>query len=155
MVTPFHFVSSLVHLVTQLISTVTVSVGSCWNADQLHETGDLTRPSIRNDHRSSSVCGVGPAESTGKSVTRYCPGGKRFSTSGGRRRPRNPREINPAIAVPPFHHYDRLGSDAVPRNLGRYNSRNMQERWAGSTEMTGAVEAAAQRLHGIVASTPL
>ena len=31
----------------------------------------------------------------------------------------------------------------------------MQERWAGSVEMTGAVEAAEQRLRGIVASTPL
>src|SRR5438309_8256237 len=54
-----------------------------------------------NDHLSSGVWGVGPAERTGKSVTRYCPGGRRFSTSAGRRRPRNPREIRLAIALPP------------------------------------------------------
>src|SRR5438132_9350615 len=98
---PRHVVSSLIHMLTLLRSAVTVSLGSFRNTYQLHETGDLTMPSIRNDHWSSGVCGVGPAESTGKSVTRYCPGGRRSSTSAGRRRPRNPRDIKPAMAYPP------------------------------------------------------
>src|SRR6266851_8434811 len=96
--TPSHLVSSLVHFVTQLMSTVYVSVASFLNASQLQLTGDFTSPSMVNDHWSSGVWGVGPAESTGKSVTRYCPGGRRSSTSAGRRRPRNPRDIKPAIA---------------------------------------------------------
>src|ERR1700687_4681014 len=79
------------------MSTVKVWLGSLRNASQPHVTGDFTRPSIVNDHRSSGVCGVGPAERTGKSVTRYWPGGRRSSTSAGRRRPRNPREIKPAM----------------------------------------------------------
>src|SRR5690348_1477378 len=91
--------SSLVHLVTQLMSTVYVWVGSFVKSAQLQVTGLRTSPSMVNDHLSSGVWGVGPADRTGQSVTRYCPGGRRLSTSAGRRRPRNPREINPAIAL--------------------------------------------------------
>ena len=36
---------------------------------------------MENDQRSSGVRGVGPAESTGKSVVRYWPGGIRDATS--------------------------------------------------------------------------
>src|SRR3981081_160500 len=96
--TPSHLVSSLVHLGTHLMSTVQVCVESFWKSVQLQVNGLRTSPSIVNDHLSSGVWGVGPAESTGKSVTRYCPGGRRVSTSAGRRRPRNPRDIKPAMA---------------------------------------------------------
>src|SRR5438128_10285812 len=113
------------------MSTVTVSVGSFWNSGQLHETGDLTRPSIRNDHRSSGVCGVGPAESTGKSVTRYCPGGTRCSTSGGRRPPRNPREIHRAIlSLLPFPHYERYADDKCRPRGGRSAAPHHREHGA-------------------------
>src|SRR5260370_23942833 len=95
--TPSHLVSSLVHFVTQLMSVVYVWVGSFRNSCQPQVTGDFTRPSMVNDHRSSGVCGVGPAERTGKSVTKYWPGGRRSSTSAGRPPPRNPPDINPAI----------------------------------------------------------
>src|ERR1700736_5122308 len=101
MLTPSHLVSSLVHFVTQLMSTVYVSVASFLNASQLQLTGDFTSPAVGNDHWAGGVWGVGPAESPGKSVTGYCPGGRRSSTSAGRRRPRNPRDIKPAIAYPP------------------------------------------------------
>ena len=67
--------SSFDHFVTQWMSTVTVSAGSSRNSSHVHDTGSSTSPSIRKLHSSSGVCGVGPAESTGKSVSRYCPGG--------------------------------------------------------------------------------
>src|SRR5438034_7387197 len=52
----------------------------------------------------SGVCGVGPAESTGKPRSRYCPGGSLPLVSPGFRRPRNPREMNPSLIVlPPAH----------------------------------------------------
>src|SRR5712691_12082897 len=48
------------------------------------------------------VCGVGPAESTGKPRSRYCPGGMRALVSLCWRRPRNPREKKPSlISLPP------------------------------------------------------
>src|SRR5713101_4122143 len=49
----------------------------------------------------SFVCGVGPAESTGKPRSRYCPGGSLPLVSLGWRRPRNPREKNPSLIVSP------------------------------------------------------
>src|SRR5437763_16630414 len=45
----------------------------------------------------SGVCGVGPAESTGKPRSRYWPGGSRPLVSLGFRRPWNPREMNPPL----------------------------------------------------------
>src|SRR5712692_8825093 len=49
----------------------------------------------------SCVCGVGPAESTGKPRSRYCPGGSLPLVSLCWRRPRNPREKNPSLIVSP------------------------------------------------------
>src|SRR5207247_1813224 len=49
----------------------------------------------------SGVCGVGPAESTGKPRSRYCPGGMRSLSSLFWRRPRNPREKNPSFMSSP------------------------------------------------------
>src|SRR5581483_813746 len=43
------------------------------------------------------VCGVGPAERTGKPRSRYCPGGMCLCSSPGFRRPRNPRETKPLL----------------------------------------------------------
>src|SRR5260370_32753444 len=43
-------------------------------------------------HVSSGACGVGPAESTGKSSVTYCPGGTRAGSTSVRRLPWNPRE---------------------------------------------------------------
>src|SRR5579859_6207670 len=49
----------------------------------------------------SFVCGVGPAESTGKPRSRYCPSGSLPLVSLGWRRPRNPREKEPSPIVSP------------------------------------------------------
>src|SRR5213078_2016841 len=72
------------------MSTVTASLGKARSSSHVHRT-DSAPPRMSKVHSSSGVCGVGPAESTGKSSVRYWPGGTR---SGGpsRRRPRKPRE---------------------------------------------------------------
>src|SRR5438067_182870 len=91
--TPVHTVSSFDHLVTQWMSFVTVSLGRAWNSCQLHDTGSSTAPWIVKLHQSSGWCGVGPAESTGKSSVTYCPGGTRASSTPSRLFPWKPREI--------------------------------------------------------------
>ena len=63
--------SSFVHFVTQLMSTVHSRVGSARKASHVQRTGSRTRPSMENDQLSSGVRGVGPADSTGKSLVRY------------------------------------------------------------------------------------
>src|SRR5436305_1163968 len=86
------------------MSTVIVSAGSEVNSVQDQETGWPTAPPIAKLHSSVDVRGVGPADSTGKSLTTYCPGGTRDGSTSGRRRPWNPREIGtirPGPAEPP------------------------------------------------------
>src|SRR4051812_2146130 len=79
------------------MSRVSSSCGSAWKSAHDHETGSMPSPWISNVHWSSGTCGVGPADSTGKSRVSYWPGGMR---SGGPswRRPWNPREITPTSA---------------------------------------------------------
>ena len=92
--TPRQRMSRWVHFVTQLMSTTHSRLGSARNSSHVQRTGSPTSPSIENDQRSSGVRGVGPAESTGKSVVRYWPGGMRvrgLPTPGVARRPTNPR----------------------------------------------------------------
>src|SRR4249919_3192445 len=91
--TPVQTVSSFDHFVTQWMSTVTVSLGSDRKSSQVHDLGSSTAPWIVKLHSASGVCGVGPAESTGKSSVTYCPGGTRDGSACERRRPRKPREI--------------------------------------------------------------
>jgi hypothetical protein len=85
-VTPSQTVPSLLHLVTQWMSTVTSVRGSAWNSSQVHlaESDPLSRR--LSVHLSSSVSGVGPALRTGKSSVRYWPGGIRFRSSLARGR---------------------------------------------------------------------
>src|SRR5207237_6184192 len=92
--TAFHFMSSWVHLVTQLISTAYSLEGSSRNCVQVQVTGWRTNPSIVKLHCSVRIRGVGPAESTGKLLTRYWPGGTRPARSGWRRLPVKPRETS-------------------------------------------------------------
>src|SRR5207237_4351096 len=73
--TPVQTVSSFDHFVTQWMSRVTVSLGSARSSSQLQETGSSTAPRMLNVQSSSRVCGVGPAEATGKSPATYLPGG--------------------------------------------------------------------------------
>src|SRR5207253_6723511 len=73
--TPRQRMSRWVHFVTQLMSTTQSRAGRAVSSSHDHRTGAVTRPSIVSDHRSSGVRGVGPADRTGKSRVRYCPGG--------------------------------------------------------------------------------
>src|SRR5918993_891238 len=93
--TPSHLVPSLDHLVTQWMSFVISSEGSRLNSSQVHLLGSSISPSMEKTHFSSGVWGVGPAESTGKPSTRYCPEGS--AASWLLRRPLNPREKNPSL----------------------------------------------------------
>src|SRR5882762_11710947 len=68
--TPRQRVSSFVHFVTQEMSFTNSCAGSFWNSSHPHEMGCLTSPSILNDHDARDARGVGPAERTGKSLTR-------------------------------------------------------------------------------------
>src|SRR5580704_9063647 len=68
--TPSQDVFSFDHRVTQCRSTVIVSVGSSRNDFQSHRFKTLLPSSIVNSQRSSEICGVGPADKTGKSVVR-------------------------------------------------------------------------------------
>src|SRR6266516_4968459 len=79
------------------MSTVNVSLGRARSSSQVQLTGSAP-PWIEKVHSSSGVCGVGPAERTGKSSVRYWPGGTR---SGGpsRRLPLKPRETITATTL--------------------------------------------------------
>src|SRR5262245_13861072 len=89
--TPSQVVSSFVHFVTQLMSTSTSSLGSARNSSQDHRVSSCPASvSIVKDQSDSGVCGVGPADSTGKSSVRYCPGGTRASSRSLARLPWNP-----------------------------------------------------------------
>src|SRR5690606_32702201 len=89
--TPSHVVSSLDHLVTQWMSTVTFSDGSDWNSSKFQVLAVPSRSLAVNDHVSRGMRGVGPADSTGKSAVTYWPGGTLPSGPSSRRRPRKPR----------------------------------------------------------------
>src|SRR5438552_10749629 len=90
--TPCQWVSSFVHVVTHEMSTTKSCAGSAMNSSHDHLIGRRTSPSMVNSHVRRSTRGVGPADSTGKSVTRCWPGGSRsFCGPGCCRRPVNPR----------------------------------------------------------------
>src|SRR5215813_8027485 len=89
--TPSQDVPSFDQRVTQWMSTVTVSVGKSRNDFQSQLRTTFLPSSIVSSHRSRGMRGVGPADKTGKSVVRYCPGGNFGSVAW--RLPENPREI--------------------------------------------------------------
>src|SRR3712207_5376725 len=84
------------------MSTVTVSRGSARNSSQLHDIGRSTAPWMPNVQRSSGVRGVGPADSTGKPLVTYCPGGTRpVAAAVLRRRKLREMTIGPPSAQRP------------------------------------------------------
>src|ERR1700752_3879727 len=89
--TPSHEVPSFDPRVTQCKSVVIVSLGNSRNDFQSHRFKTLLPSSMVKSQRSSEMCGVGPADKTGKSVVRYWPGGS--LASAGLRRPEKPREM--------------------------------------------------------------
>src|SRR3712207_4965987 len=74
------------------MSRVISSLGSARNSSHVQRRGSSTSPTIEKSHRSSGVCGVGPADRTGKSRVTNWPGGTR-SAEAASRRPRKPREM--------------------------------------------------------------
>ena len=107
--TPVQTVSSFDHFVTQWMSTVTVSLGSAGTRPRSTRPARRPRRGSTKLHSSSGVCGVGPAESTGKSSVTYWPGGTRAGSTDERRRPRKPRETGDITPVPDE---PRLGGQA-------------------------------------------
>src|SRR5262249_42744033 len=93
MVTPRHAVSNFDQLVTQWMSTVTSVCGSASNSLQLHCIRTLSSNVSAKLHLARSTRGVGPAESTGKSLTRCWPGGRRAERGSAAPLRRKPREI--------------------------------------------------------------
>src|SRR4029077_7149070 len=89
--TPRQTVSSFDHLVTQWMSRVISSLGRARNSSHVQRRGSANSSTIEKSHSSSAVCGVGPAERTGKSAVTYWPGGTRAGSTSVGRRPRNPR----------------------------------------------------------------
>src|SRR5258708_26512296 len=79
------------------MSRVIVSVGSLRNSSHVQFLSLSTSPVIENVQSVSGVRGVGPAERTGKSLTRYCPGGRRSACPWSRGRPWNAREMKVII----------------------------------------------------------
>src|SRR5919112_3092827 len=94
--TPSHVVPNFDHLVTQWMSFVISSEGNCLNSSHVHLVGSSISPTMEKSHSSSGVWGVGPAESTGKPSSRYCPGGSAVSWLL-LRRPKKPREMKPSL----------------------------------------------------------
>src|ERR1700693_3251730 len=75
------------------MSRVSVSVGSLRNSSHVQFLSLSTSPVIENVQSVSGVRGVGPAERTGKSLTRYWPGGSRLACPWSRGRPWKAREM--------------------------------------------------------------
>src|SRR5258707_14429742 len=74
------------------MSRVIVSLGSLRISSQVHRFGLSTSPVIEKVQSVSGVRGVGPADMTRKSRTRYWPGGRRPDGVWSLGRPRNARE---------------------------------------------------------------
>src|SRR5262249_19046441 len=89
--TPSHGMFSFDQLVTQWISRVIFVLGNELNSLQV-QLAIGRGPFFRaKDHFSSETLGVGPADKTGKSSTRCCPGGIRPASSFGGCFPMKPR----------------------------------------------------------------
>src|SRR6266851_7456193 len=83
------------------MSRVIVSVGSLRNSSHVQFLSLSTSPVIENVQSVSGVRGVGPADRTGKSCTRYWPGGRLPSGAWSLGRPWNARETKVMIEPPP------------------------------------------------------
>src|SRR3954463_9160300 len=84
------------------MSTVIVSRGRVANSSHIQRADLPPGPRSVRSHADSGVCGVGPADNTGKSRVSYWPGGRRAANPSAERRPRNPREIGVIVLHPCF-----------------------------------------------------
>src|SRR6185312_471185 len=113
--TPLQRVSNLDQVVTQWMSRVS----SVWGSALISAHVQLRTgfgPIFRvKRHSSVATRGVGPADNTGKSVTRCCPGGSRLALAGASRRPMNPR-VTIFAPLPCYQHEDvDQGPGLAPR----------------------------------------
>ena len=93
-------VSNFDHLVTQWMSPRHVVRGSASNSAQL-QLASGCGPSLSVKRQfAASTRGVGPIDSTGKSSSRYWPGGNRPATSLPGGRPKNPRVVMRSVRAP-------------------------------------------------------
>src|SRR5712691_2482881 len=77
-----------------------VSEGNLRNSSHVQFLNLSISPMSENVHSASGVRGVGPAESTGKSLTRYWPGGIRPACPLSRGRPWKAREMKFIVQAP-------------------------------------------------------
>src|SRR5918999_5514935 len=94
------------------MSRVTSSLGRARNSSQVQRRGSSTSPTTEKSHWSSGVCGVGPAERTGKSGVTYWPGGTRSPGTSSRRRPLKAREMIGGISPP--YRWEQTPAAPVP-----------------------------------------
>src|SRR5689334_9883237 len=97
------------------MSLVSVSVGRARNSSHVQLFGSRP-PEMENDHLDSGVCGVGPADRTGKSRVTYCPGGTRSAGAASRLRWK-PRETG----LMPVDYPERAWF--TPRPAGKRSAR--------------------------------
>src|ERR1700735_5546441 len=107
------------------MSTVTSSLGRSRNSAQLHVRCRPGRP-MEKLHPSRGVCGVGPADRTGKSLVTYWPGGTRpaFSAESWRLR-WNPRETGLMKAILPHRRNRRHSGPRISRMAGDKNPHRL------------------------------
>src|SRR5215470_16465066 len=130
MVTPSQTVPSLLHLVTQWMSTVSSVRGSVSNSSQVHlPTSDPPSCKVRVQ-LSSGVCGVGPALRTGKSSVTYWPGGTLCWSALARPRPVKPLVVvmGGFLGVAPACATTRSGDGADSRALSRLADQRIGHR---------------------------
>src|SRR5919106_4547298 len=76
------------------------SPGRARNSPHVQRRGSSPSPTTEKSHWSGGVCGVAPAERTGKSGVTYWPGGTRSPGTSSRRRPLKAREMIGGISPP-------------------------------------------------------
>src|SRR5262245_5137266 len=98
------------------MSTFTLVCGRASNSAQLHWAIAVLRSQSEKFQLSRSVWGVGPADSTGKSLARCWPGGIR-SLRVSDLRPRKPRDIVGRVITSFFLALSQMNSTPKERNL--------------------------------------
>src|SRR5205085_10608963 len=110
------------------MSRVNVSAGSALSSSHDQVRCGSTAPWIVKLHWSSGVCGVGPAESTGKSSTRYWPGGTRSACAVSRRLPLKPRLTIGTRLTSSARRYERGAAKSRRRLLERLSRLRARRR---------------------------
>src|ERR1700722_1363373 len=117
------------------MSTVTVSAGSAVNSAQVQLLASAAPPTERV-HLSSCGCGVGPADSPGKSFVTYWPGGTRAASPSAARRRWKPRvtglmtfSSTLAIGAESTRSLPKPGHNPCPRRVRSSHHGRPGRRW--------------------------